>query len=70
VVPAEERTATNALRVNDVVFMKAGCQRTRDMLLAHGLNVLPLPVSEIGRIDAGLSCMSLRWFDPNYPARA
>jgi len=24
---------------------------------------VPLPVTEIGRIDAGLSCMSLRWFD-------
>jgi N-dimethylarginine dimethylaminohydrolase len=25
------------------------------------LNVLTLPVSEIAKIDAGLSCMSLRW---------
>jgi dimethylargininase len=33
------------------------------MLVTHGLQVLPLPVSEIGKIDAGLSCMSLRWFD-------
>lgn len=70
VVPADERSATNALRVNDVIFVKANCPRTRDMLLTHGLNVLPLPVSEIARIDAGLSCMSLRWFDPNYPAPA
>ena len=64
VVPTEERSATNALRVNDVVFMKAGCPRTQDLLVRHGLNVLPLPVSEIAKIDAGLSCMSLRWFDP------
>jgi dimethylargininase len=63
VVPDDERSATNALRVNDVVFLKAGCPRTREMLEAHGLKVLPLPVSEIGKIDAGLSCMSLRWFD-------
>ena len=61
--PEEERSATNALRVNDVVFIRAGCPRTQDMLVTHGLKVLPLPVSEIGKIDAGLSCMSLRWFD-------
>jgi dimethylargininase len=63
VVPTEERAATNALRVNDVVFIRAGCPRTQEMLESHGLEVLPLPVSEIGKIDAGLSCMSLRWFD-------
>jgi dimethylargininase len=64
VVPAEERVATNAVRVNDVVLIRAGCPRTREMLENHGLEVLPLPVTEIGKIDAGLSCMSLRWFDP------
>jgi dimethylargininase len=63
IVPEEERSATNALRVNDVLFIKAGCPRTQDLLATHGLKVLPLPVSEIARIDAGLSCMSLRWFD-------
>lgn len=64
VVPAEERAATNALRVNDVVFIRAGCPRTQELLEQHGLEVWPLPVTEIGKIDAGLSCMSLRWFDP------
>jgi len=63
VVPSDERHATNALRVNDVVFIRAGCPRTLELLQKHGLNVLPLPVSEIAKIDAGLSCMSLRWFD-------
>jgi dimethylargininase len=61
VVPDEERHAANAVRINDVVFMRAGCPRTRALLEQHGLNVLPLPVAEIGKIDAGLSCMSLRW---------
>jgi dimethylargininase len=64
IVPDEERGATNALRVNDVVFLKAGCPRTADMLVNHGMNVVPLPTSEIALIDAGLSCLSLRWFDP------
>jgi dimethylargininase len=63
VVPEEERSAANALRVNDVVFIRAGCPRTSDKLVTHGLNVVPLPVSEIAKIDAGLSCMSLRWLE-------
>lgn len=62
VVPGEERRATNAIRVNDVVLMRAGCPRTQDMLVKHGLNVVALPTDEIAKLDAGLSCMSLRWF--------
>lgn len=62
VVPDEERHATNAIRVNDVVLMRAGCPRTQEMLVKHGLNVVALPTDEIAKIDAGLSCMSLRWF--------
>ena len=64
IAPGDERHATNALRINDVVFIRAGCPRTLEMLMKHGLKVIPLPVSEIAKIDAGLSCMSLRWFDP------
>ena len=63
VAPSDERHATNALRINDVVFIRAGCPRTLDLLMKHGSKVIPLPVSEIAKIDAGLSCMSLRWFD-------
>jgi dimethylargininase len=69
VVPQEERAATNALRVNEVVFVRADCPRTQDMLVKHGLAIVPLPVTEIARIDAGLSCMSLRWFDQEAKAR-
>jgi dimethylargininase len=65
VVPADERHACNALRVNDVVFIRAGCPRTFDLLAQHGLKVVALPAAEIAKIDAGLSCMSLRWFDRN-----
>ena len=61
VVPEEERHAANALRINEAMFIRAGCPRTLEMLQKHGLKVLPLPVSEIAKIDAGLSCMSLRW---------
>ena len=64
VLPEDERSAANALRVNGVVFVRAGCPRTLDLLSKHGATVVPLQVSEIAKIDAGLSCMSLRWFDP------
>jgi dimethylargininase len=63
VAPAGERHACNALRVNDVVFVRAGCPRTAEVLAARGLDVVTLPVDEVAKIDAGLSCMSLRWFD-------
>jgi dimethylargininase len=64
VVPPGERQAANALRVNDVVFVNANCPATQESLARLGLGVVALKVSEIARIDAGLSCMSLRWFDP------
>jgi dimethylargininase len=63
-VPSDERSAANALRVNEFVFVRAGCPRTVDMLTTHGVTVVPLQLSEIAKIDAGLSCMSLRWFKP------
>lgn len=62
-VARDERAAANSVRVNDVMLVNAGCPRTVDSLVNHGLRVSPLPVTEIARIDAGLSCMSLRWFD-------
>jgi dimethylargininase len=62
VPPDNERHACNALRVNDAVFVRAGCPLTAEMLADHGLNVIPVRVTEIAKLDAGLSCMSLRWF--------
>jgi dimethylargininase len=61
VVPPDERHASNAIRVNEVVLVRADCPRTLDLLQKRGLNVVPLHVSDIAKIDAGLSCMSLRW---------
>jgi len=62
VVPREERGAANALRVNDTVFVRQDCPRTEEMLARRGVNVVALPATEIAKIDAGLSCMSLRWW--------
>jgi len=65
-LPPGERAAANAVRVNDVVLVRAGCPRAADLLVNHGLKIVPLSVMEIARIDAGLSCMSLRWFDAHF----
>lgn len=61
VLVAPEEAAPNAIRVNDTVFVGAEYPRTIAMLRAEGLAVMPIPVSEIAKLDAGLSCMSLRW---------
>ena len=61
VTPPGEEAAANALRVNDTVLAGAHFPRTIDLLAARGYNIVPLPVSQIAKLDAGLSCMSLRW---------
>ncbi|MER8927744.1 arginine deiminase family protein [Mesorhizobium sp. M0859] len=62
VVPEGEEPAANVLRVNDVVFASAYYPRTLEMLDREGYKVVPLKTAEIEKIDAGLSCMSLRWY--------
>jgi dimethylargininase len=59
--PEGEEAAANALRINDLVLVGASFPRTIAMLTAEGYDVRPLSVDEIGKVDAGLSCMSLRW---------
>jgi len=63
IVPTSEgeAAAANLLRVNDVVLIGESFPRTIERIVNRGHAVRPLPVEEIGRIDAGLSCMSLRW---------
>jgi dimethylargininase len=59
--PEGEEGAANALRVNDRVLLSAGHPRTADMLDTLGFRMVTLATREIAKIDAGLSCMSLRW---------
>jgi dimethylargininase len=60
-VPIGEEGASNALRINGTVFVGACYPRTLEQVAKHGFNVAALPVSEVAKLDAGLSCMSLRW---------
>ena len=59
--PEGEEGAANALRINDRVFLGSAFPKTRARLEEAGYQVIPLATSEIAKVDAGLSCMSLRW---------
>lgn len=61
VTPDGEDHSTNLIRVNDRVIMGAGFPGTAAALAERGVDVVETAASEIARIDAGLSCMSLRW---------
>lgn len=61
VTPEGEEHAANLIRVNDRILMGTGFPGTTAMLSERGLDVAQTPASEIAKIDAGLSCMSLRW---------
>ncbi len=62
VPPRDEAPAANAVRVNDVVLVSSRYLRTIDRLETAGFRTVPVDTAEIEKIDAGLSCMSLRWF--------
>ena len=59
--PEGESAAANLIRVNDRVLMASGFPRTAALLAGRGLDLVLVDASEIAKIDAGLSCMSLRW---------
>jgi dimethylargininase len=63
-VPDGEEGGANVLRVNDRVLAGAHYPRILEALDAHGLNVMPLENAAIAMIDAGFTCMSLRWSAP------
>jgi dimethylargininase len=61
VAPAGEEAGANALRVRDTVLLGACYPRSCELVAGMGFAVHPLPVTEVAKLDAGLSCMSLRW---------
>lgn len=61
VTPEGEEKAANLLRLNDHLLIGADYPRTADMIARRGYEPVALAVSEIRKVDAGLSCLSLRW---------
>ncbi len=64
-VPEGEARAANVLRMGSSLLIGDDCPKSRAIFEGMGLNTIALPVQQIGRIDAGLSCMSLRWRQPD-----
>lgn len=60
-VPEGEEAAANALAINGTVLLAAGFPKTESLLREQGLDVRALQLNEVMKLDAGLSCMSLRW---------
>jgi len=56
-----ETYAANTLLVNEHLLIPAGYPVTRKRLEALGLNMIELGVSEVRKMDGGLTCMSLRF---------
>ena len=59
-LPIGEEVAANALRINDKLLLPDGFIRAEEML-SKKYNIIKVKVDEIAKVDAGLSCMSLRW---------
>lgn len=60
-VPQGEEKAANKLRIRDATLVGAKFPKSRELIESLGIRTITLPVEQIGLIDAGLSCMSLRW---------
>ncbi len=60
-VPEGETKAANKLRIRDAVLISDGFPKSREIVESLGIRTIALQTRQIGRIDAGLSCMSLRW---------
>ena len=61
VLDSAESYAANTLLVNEHLLIPAGYPGTRQQLETLGLNMIELEVSEVRRMDGGLTCMSLRF---------
>lgn len=61
-VPEGEEGAANAVRINGDLLISDAYPRTAELLDRKRYGIVVLPTREIAKIDAGLSCLSLRWF--------
>ena len=59
-LPIGEEGAANSLRINDKLLVPDGFIKAEE-ILNNKYNIIKINVNEIAKVDAGLSCMSLRW---------
>jgi dimethylargininase len=60
-VDYDEVYAANSLWVNDALLMPKGFPKTYASLAHLGMKIIELDVSEVHKMDGGLTCMSLRF---------
>jgi dimethylargininase len=60
VVPEGEEYAANVVWINGKVLVAEGYSGTRILLQENGYDLIEMPVSEISKMDGGLTCLSLR----------
>jgi dimethylargininase len=56
-----EEDAANTLWINDTLLMPKGFPKTHTSLSRLGMRIIELDVSEVQKMDGGLTCMSLRF---------
>ena len=61
VIDAEESYAANTLWVNDHLLVPKGFPNTKTQIEALGLPIIELDVSEMQKMDGGLTCLSIRF---------
>ena len=61
IVPTGEEYAGNTLRINDHLLMPAGYSGVRGLIAPLGLEITTLDMSEMRKMDGGLTCLSLRF---------
>ena len=59
-LPVGEEGAANSLRINDKLLIPDGFIKTEE-ILSKKFDIIKIKIDEISKVDAGLSCMSLRW---------
>ena len=57
----DEEYSANTLWVNDTLLMPKGFPKTHTRLSQLGMRIIELDVSEVQKMDGGLTCMSLRF---------
>ena len=61
VLDETETYAANTLWINDTLIMPKGFPLTRKQLSVLNLPIIELDVSEVAKMDGGLTCMSIRF---------
>ncbi len=59
-LPFGEEGAANSLRINNRLLIPDGFKKA-EQILSKNFNLIKIKIDEISKLDAGLSCMSLRW---------